>query len=158
MDKVIFLDMDGPMIPAGMYFIDPKCSFDRKCSPISVAIINRLCLESGAKIVTNTYHNTAGAALKADLIREGIKEEYFHENWQTIFPHGIRVVDTTLNDRMAGIQQWMIENGEVDWLCFDDSYFTKDERLILVDFDAGIGGKEFDKACRFWNLKPFLIL
>lgn len=157
MDRVIFLDMDGPMIPAGMFFINSMASFNRLCSPIAVAIINRLCRESDAKLVMNTYHNTAGLALKTDLIREGINEEYFHEHWHTIFPHGIRSVDEKITDRMAGIQQWMIDHGEVDWLCFDDADFTNDERLIRVDFDYGIGAKEFDKACRFWNLRPFLI-
>lgn len=170
-ERVIFLDVDGPLIPGGMYFLDSRASFDRKCSPIAVSIVNRLVKESGAKIVMNTYHNTAGDQLKTDLIREGIKEEYFHEKWQTLYPHGIHGVGYGMSedafhnpdgaevaDRLAAIMAWEHTNGRVDWVCFDDSPFTKNPRLILVDFDEGISPRHFNVACRHWGIRPFLIL
>lgn len=159
MQKILFLDIDGPMIPGGMFFIDPMCSHERKYSPISVAIVNRICKLADAKIVFNTYHNTAGAALLADSVREGIKLEYIHETApRTLYPHGIRGVrDMDVRDRMAAIIQWQEENGEADWLAFDDSNFTTDERLALVNFDNGITPKHYDIASIRWNLKPFLV-
>lgn len=159
MQRILFLDIDGPMIPGGMFFIDPMSSHDRKFSPISVAIVNRICNQSGAKIVFNTYHNTAGGALLADSVREGIKLSYIHEfGPMTLYPHGIRgVTSMDMHDRMAAITQWQEVNGEADWIAFDDSKFTTDERLGLVDFDTGISPKHYDLAANRWNLKPFLI-
>jgi hypothetical protein len=35
-------------------------------------------------------------------------------------------------------QEWIDDNGECDWICFDDEVFTDDPRLFVIDFDRGI--------------------
>lgn len=162
MNRIIFLDIDGPMIPSSMYFIDRNASWNRTISPVGVAIVNRLVEESGAKIVTNSSHNnlvieSTGADLRADLIRAGIPEASFHEDWRTKYPFVGRLTEDDSN-RMVAIREWMQRNGEADWIAFDDVKFTTDNRLILVDFDSGITTREFNKAADLWKLGGVLIL
>jgi hypothetical protein len=52
----------------------------------------------------------------------------------------------------------MEENGESDWICFDDANFIDDQRLILVSFDLGITYREYKKALNMWNLKERFII
>lgn len=87
--------------------------------------------------------------LKEDLIQAGILESDFHQDWRTIFPY----VDyrSNPNDRRGwgrwlGIQEWIKQNGECQWICFDDRHWTDDPRLVLVDFNDGITRKNFEQA------------
>jgi hypothetical protein len=163
MSRILFLDVDGPLIPSGMYLINRMASFQRLCSPIAVAVVNRLCKESGAKIVMNSSHNNDDALL-TDLIREGIEGDYFHKEWRTVFP---AVVNGLRRDppRFQAIQKWISENSNVgvDWICFDDYKFISDghpdaNRLIYVDFDHGIHPGHYNEAAQIWNVKGILIL
>ncbi len=102
----------------------------------------------------NTYHNTDDN-LKDDLISSGFDPALFHPDWRTKYPHGLMSFDEPT--RMAAIEEWQSRNGEADWLCFDDSNFTDDARLIVVDFDSGITTKDFTKAGQKWGLSSVLI-
>jgi len=155
MQKVLFLDVDGPLIPSTTFFVNPAASKHRHLSPYAVAIVNRLCEDAKAKIVMNTYHNSDGLKLRDDLLVNGIKEEVLHPEWQTKYPHGL--LSAEMATRLAAIQEWEARNGEADWLAFDDSHFTQDPRLILVDFDAGITTKEYMKARKAWGLSTFMV-
>lgn len=155
-ERVIFLDIDGPMIPLPAFFIDIEASMQRRVmSNMAVACLNRLCKVSGAKIVTNTMHNYVSVEgdmnVKDSLIFHGIDECHFHKNWRTTFP-----VDPLTNKnvrRIDGVHTWLEENGDVDWICFDDDYFTTDERLIVVHYTYGITYSEYLKATKFWDIE-----
>lgn len=49
--RIIFLDIDGPMIPGTRYLINRSCSFDRDFPAETIAVINEVCHRTGAKIV-----------------------------------------------------------------------------------------------------------
>ena len=166
MQKIIFLDIDGPVIPTPMYFIDNMCSFDRSVvSTIAIGWLRHLVRLSDAKIVCNSAHNyistgtsrsdTIERDLKQDLIRHGIPRDSFHENWRTKFPNPtvIKMSDHRSN-RIIAIEEWIRENGETDWVGFDDEPYTTDSRLVHIDFDVGIDRDAFVKACEQWNLDP----
>lgn len=130
--RIVFLDIDGPMIPAGCYLAYGRmASFDRKFSPISVACINKLCHETKAKIVFNSVHCGSGQALVDDAIREGIKVGHLHENPLTTYPNA--------NSRLDAIEQWLHEHNEHEylWVCFDDVDIGHDNQ-IMIDFNTGI--------------------
>jgi hypothetical protein len=160
------------MIPEPLYYIDANCSWDRSImSNISIGWIRRLLKLSGCKIVTNSMHNymntgkdnlsmTGGNAverdLKQDLIRHGIPYDAFHDHWRTEFPNP-RERKFSMSDparRMLSIENWLADNGEADWLCFDDEPFTEDDRLIVIDFDRGVDKFAYRRACETWNLDP----
>ena len=155
MQKVLFLDVDGPLIPSTTFFVNPAASKHRHCSPYAIAIVNRLCRDANAKVVMNTYHNSDGLRLKDDLKVNGMDPSLFHPDWQTKYPHGLMCDE--MATRLAAINEWQSRNGDVNWLCFDDSNFTSDSRLILVDFDAGITTKEYMKARKAWGLSGLMI-
>lgn len=137
--------MDGPLIPGSMFFIDKNAAGNRTFSPISIAILNTLCERSGAKVVMNTSHNydSYKSLLRDDMIKAGFKEEYFHRNWRTQFG------SKDWGNRYDCINEWVAGNTkeiEIDWVCFDDLHFTKDYRLITVEYDVGITPKHFETA------------
>ncbi len=157
--RIIFLDIDGPVIPGHLYIKDRFCSYYRTTfSKDSINCINWLCKESGAKVVTNSMQNyliPRGSNLQQDLIRWGLKAKHFHTDWRTIFPY----VDYAANPnprkgwgRWLGIQDWQEQNGEANWVCFDDRIFTDDPRLIPVAFKTGVTKRQVEGALRLFAM------
>lgn len=166
--KIIFLDVDGPLIPTGCYLVNALASVDYAMSNIAVACVKTLVEEFDALIVMNTVHNSMKNRLWNGLMKNGFEKKHFHKNWQTTFMNDEKL---SMNDssffvplntnRLVGINEWIDENGiidDFDWIAFDDENYTDDERLILIDFDYGITMKEYNKAVDFWNGKRKIIL
>ena len=177
--RVVFLDIDGPMIPTSLYFIDGMCSLDRSVmSTIAIGWLRKLVKISGAKIVCNSAHNymDTGAHkehlttrdLKQDLIRHGLKEEYFHEIWRTRFPNPtVLKMSDWRNRRLIAIEEWMRDHVEVDWVGYDDEeyigndhsyYVDGNPRLQLINFDKGIDVDAFLGACKIWGIDPATVI
>lgn len=158
MDKILFLDVDGPIIPSTMYFTHVDPSYNRDYSPQCIAIINRICKESGCKVVMNTTHNTEPRELRTSMIAQDFRKEYFHETPHTRFPftspdNPYNVwPNTDDHPRMEAIKYWIKANGEVDWIALDDVEFTDNERLVLVNYDIGLTLKEYNQVGEIWGL------
>lgn len=161
MQKIIFLDIDGPIINTPCYYLDPMASMERSImNTQALGYVARIARLADALIVTNSTHNTAdcnGKDLKQDLVKWGIKEELFHMSWHTNYPFpDVSIYDPNevvlQHRRLLAINQWMKTNGQVDWICFDDCDFTTDPRLILVDFETGVDYSAYKAALKFWNI------
>jgi hypothetical protein len=164
MQKIIFLDIDGPVINTPCYWVDTSASVQRSVmNTQAIGIVNQLSKLSGAKIVTNSTHNNltvheTGRNLKQDLIKWGLMEELLHENWHTTMPRPRRRVSAeNSSKRMWGIDDWIEHNGEADWICFDDEPFTENPRLFVIDFVRGIDYDVYLKVCAFWNIKSKVV-
>lgn len=153
--KVIFLDIDGPLITGDLYYQDYMCSEYRTLvNKTALNYVLKLSELTGAMIVTNTMHNEKiinGRTIKDDLIKWGVPENKFHNSWRTIFPK----VDYTGASsrrgigRLIGINHWLETNGpDHKWVCFDDRNFTDDKRLVLINFNKGVGKEEFEKGLK----------
>jgi len=133
MTKVVFLDIDGPMIPATVFLYDRMASFERRFPPTTVAVVNKLCERTGAKIVFNTTHNLPIPEvddIDVALVKQGLSADHLHDDHHTKYP--------TI-DRKAAVEEWLARHPEVtDWVALDDVHFTDDERLIFIDSDAGL--------------------
>jgi len=144
-ERLIFLDIDGPMIPSGCYVAyGYEASYNRKYSPICVAIINRLCHETKAKIVFNSTHNMSGYDLIDDSVREGLKFGHMYKEGSfTSYPR--------VENRKDAINLWLKKHDYNDsnclWCAFDDVDFQH-SNLILIDFDVGITLKHYHKAVK----------
>lgn len=153
MQRIIFLDIDGPVISTPQHFMDYGCATKRSIvNTNAIGILNRLCNRAEAKIVTNSSHNyfdTQTGDLRADLIRHGIKSEHFHDDWRTKYPYHSKPM---YHSRESAILEWQDRNGEVDWICFDDIQFTESNRLMLVDFDRGIDYPLFLRALAYYKV------
>jgi hypothetical protein len=164
MQRIIFVDIDGPVINTPCYWVDGMASLQRSVmNTQSIGILNRLAKLASARIVTNSTHNNftvkeTGRTLRADLLKWGLKEEYIHENWCTTFPWPDLESDPLYptHRRLRGIMEWENANGEADWIAFDDEPFLheSDGRLMLIDFDHGIDYTVYLKACAHWKLNP----
>lgn len=152
--RVIFLDIDGPLIPGSMFLKNPRCSFEREFSPVCMTVIDRLCTDAGAKVVFNTTHNTEAVALVEAWAAQGDRT-HLHERCHTIYPE---------QSRFHAIRGWLtverVNTGdEPAWVALDDQFIGREEDgYILVDFDSGLTLAHYNKVMRRWGLRPLLIL
>lgn len=153
-EKIIFLDIDGPMIPTTMYLIDKMCSFERKFPVTTVAVLNRICKETEAKIVFNSTHNRSWVNvpdIELALVAHGLDPSYIRqEDFKTKYPDLARDI---------AVKEWLHRHPEVtNWVAIDDVKFTDSENLIWVDPDAGLHVGHLNKAISILGGKQVIIL
>lgn len=142
---VVFLDIDGPMIPDTMLLAYRMASFERRFPPTTIAVLNFFCERSGAAIVFNTTHNTPitnVADIEIAIANAGVERAYFHPtDLKTSYPAIARGL---------AVKEWLARHPEVtQWVAFDDVHFTDENNLILVDPDPGLTCGDAGKALLF---------
>ena len=149
--KILFLDVDGPLIPARMYYNNLKSAqyWDGtwKYDPVAVDMIKAL-LEKypDLRLVYNSSHNNDGKAhMLSQALNNGFKSTDLHESdWITEFPL------TTLR-RMDAISKWLTEHsGVTKWAVFDDAKLDH-PNAILINFNHGITLDDYQKAEKLLN-------
>lgn len=164
MNKIIFLDVDGPLIPGRMYRTsrgthrkDENCvvtgyHFD----PVAVSMLHKICGETGAKIVWNTAHNARGLSdLWSDADANGLPRDLFHEDAQTAYPGGYdKIPGSALLgsiSRILAITRWLNEHPHTEaWVAIDDELIDT-PRLIHIDFEMGMTVETYDLALSLLN-------
>lgn len=162
MTNIIFLDVDGPMIPGTARllnnFASPSQILDDRC----VAVLHKIVKDFDAQIVFNSYHNLAlygpFALFEGDtpgLVQRFIDagfEEYIHPSVNTVFPE-VNIHFTSRISRIGAIIDWLNKHPEsVDsWVAFDDEYINH-QRAYQVNESYGIGLDEY-KHARKWFKK-----
>lgn len=164
-EKIIFLDIDGPLIPSSMFVnkdgtLNSTASKNRDFSPTACAVLNYLCRKTNAKIVFNSAHNydiSNGRELKNDVIsRGGILPEHIHPVFRTeYYPasnNGLTKKDAIL--------KWLETNGKKDtlWASLDDDKIMQSKNFVHVDFDAGITFATLNRVYRIFGIKDTLIV
>jgi hypothetical protein len=157
-NKIIFLDLDGPMIPGRSYLNGPGDNRDlvlagmyNKFDPLAVAMINDVCEHKGWRLVLHTswVRHIGGKLTQNHCIEEGIKPEYFHENaW----------CDENENWRYTRVARWLEGHPEVtDYVIIDDSPYNADimsgyphpedmeRHLMLVSYEDGLLSEHYNK-------------
>ena len=152
-ERVIFLDIDGPMIPCAMYLIDHLCSIKRMMSPPAVAVLKELCKRTGAKVVFNTTHNSpTGEApdIEVALQMAGLPAECIHPTApKTRYPS---------LPRDLAVKEWLAAHPGADWIALDDVKFTDDPRLILIHPDEGLHTGHLNDALEHYGERPCVFL
>lgn len=149
MNKIIFLDIDGPMKPARCYFDDDKRkAHNGGWDQLSVAIVNKICKQTGAKIVFNTAWNYK------DILTIGKEQGLTGELiGKTLYPK--------VECRLEAINNWlnMHPAEQIDmWIALDDCHIDHDN-AILVDSHVGISLNNYRKATKLLgNEDKFIIL
>lgn len=139
--KIVFLDVDGPLIPLRMYFLGelynnkPYKLYDTEggwvYDPVAVLMIQNLCTTYGAKLVYNSSHNDLGE----DYIFEQAVNNNFgldlHRHFMTEYPR-------STYSREDGINKWLVSHPEVtNWVSVDD-YELNLPNFVKIDFNIGI--------------------
>lgn len=153
-ERIIFLDIDGPMIPASYYLVHRDCSHKRKFPETQIALLNELCERAGAKIVFNSTHNQSWdwvEDIDVAIVRAGF------------MPYHIRKTDFKTRypslPRDLAVTEWLANhNPNADWIAIDDVRFTDDERLFWVDADTGVTLRHLNDIADHWRLKPWIVL
>lgn len=138
MNKIIFLDVDGPLIPGRMYY-KPRMTKDGifLWDPIAVDMINILCEKYDAKVVFNSTHNDSGH-IAMQMHANYHKLNYTHDDCITKYPSNNLT-------RLGAIEEWISRNGEVPWIVFDD-FKLDHQNHILVNYENGISINNFYTA------------
>jgi hypothetical protein len=154
--KVIFQDVDGPLIPGRMYYSKHSTySFDKglhNYDPVAVGMLRELCRRFNAKIVYNTAHNEEDYDRMRAKARHGGFEDLLHEDCRTDF-----VVDQTYEEspsRIASIRRWLAKHPEItddDWIVIDDESDIHNTRQVTIDFNLGMTINNFFHACKLFG-------
>jgi hypothetical protein len=153
--KIIFQDVDGPLIPGRLYYHrDAHYSKEHatfKYDPVAVGMLRELVRLSSKNeptfIVYNTAHNVENRNEMRYKARVNGFEDLLHEDCRTDFCVDDRG-DFTANARYAGIARWVEKYNlkETDWIVFDDEPNVHPRRQVKVDFDVGMTMKNFQQA------------
>jgi hypothetical protein len=83
--KIIFLDIDGPMIPVRAYFLaKPDSGTLSTFDPLASVMLNKLLEISGAKLVISSIKASSGYDEMVKLLEDnGISPSHMHEDWVT---------------------------------------------------------------------------
>ena len=178
-EKFIFLDIDGPMIPATSFLSNPTASFEQELDPRCVMVLKKIIEKSGAKIVFNTTHSNAlypnqsehFPGLLVQFRKAGLGDD-IAEAPATTFPEiGYTGFDESMFDgidwgdtpqryqfphqhpRMAAIFKYLLDYDPDDtatWIALDDVKIPH-ERAFTVSYDHGIGIDAYDHAAEYLN-------
>lgn len=140
---VIFLDIDGPMIPTRAFMFNFNASFDQILDDMCVKVLRHIIDKTDAQIVFNTTHNRMlepfadrRPGLISQFVAAGFGDDIHPDN-HTLYPD---------IDRTTAVREWLYRHPEVThWVAFDDVAID-DERAYLTDPDHGIGWGEYQHA------------
>jgi len=140
--KILFLDIDGPMIPGRAYTMPGQTKpVVEKFDPVAVGLVNYLCEYRDWKLVLHSSWITLFGANESvqHCISEGINQNYFHKH-----PH----CDPELHWRYDRVAKWLEEHPDTTHYAIldDEPYATGDlvhpkgmiNHLVLVEFRDGI--------------------
>lgn len=118
MSKVIFLDVDGPMIPVRAYHLPNQTKPASVFDPIAAAMLDKLIKMSGAKLViSSTWQINGLDGVKELLSKNGIDPAHLHEDWATKSAGRSKFSSMRCNE----IKWWLDDHPEVEaWVALDD--------------------------------------
>lgn len=142
--KVLFLDIDGPMIPGRAYNMPTQTKdLVKTFDPCAVGLINSLCQSNKWKIVLHTswVRIEGGGLTYYHCLAQGLDPKYFHEDaW----------CDENETWRYTRVAKWLDKHPETThYFMLDDEPYKTDrynyphpvdmaDHLALVDFNDGI--------------------
>ena len=141
MTKVLFLDIDGVMIPGRAYVMKNQ-TFDQFVTvfdPIAVDMVNAACEKQGRKIVLHSSWIRAKFDVVGHCVRQGINRKHFHDD-----PY----CDRDMAYRYDRIHDYLVRHPEItDYCILDDEdlpmgvlpeHEVFKKHLLLTNFDEGI--------------------
>jgi hypothetical protein len=153
-NKIIFLDIDGPMLPMRAFFLpenNQKNSNRHYFDPIAVSMINRLLETSRAKIVISSSWADQGLGVITKAFSlNNISIKSLHEDWMTPRPNG-----ECNPNRVIEIVGWLNKHPEVTHYVAIDDMQMELKNLVKVTFHDGMLYKHMEMAAKFLNCKIY---
>lgn len=165
MKRVVFLDIDGPLLPvraralpenlrrlgsivASVSMNLPRSErFPVEFDAVAVALVNRLCELSDARIVIHSDWRRVSKRnwLHQHLIAQGILPGHLHEHW-------FARMDGLSSTKAHDIHSWISKHRPESFVIIDDHPLDRfgveplSERLVLVDGTEGFLLRDYAKA------------
>lgn len=147
--KVLFLDIDGPLVTYRAHMVKgvkgSSTKHGDKFDPICVGLVNLICEKTLAKIVISSTWRSGDDVCKNQLIAAGIAENHFHADHETprLDKRDARYGGILVAVRRGyEIQAWLDAHPLVNrYVILDDDRDMLDSQLasfVQVDFDNGI--------------------
>jgi hypothetical protein len=162
--KIIFLDIDGVMIPGTQVLIDSASCVKRLFPATTIAVINELCKMSDAVIVFNTSHNRPHEYgptedIKQSMIAAGVKHQYIHPTDHKTMYRNSAYTRMPLA-RSEGITEWLSRHPEITdlWVVLDDVRCADSDHMVLIDPHGGLHTGHLNAALRKLGVHSELIL
>jgi len=171
-DKIIFLDIDGPMIPGTSYLENRFASLHQEFCPRCIMVLKKILEKSEAKVVFNSTHNlhlekTTHIPGLLNVWKEHFDMDVLHPSIKTNYPNPTKTwlvpEGHKPTRRLIAIYEWLHDNYDMDksnqvlWIAFDDEKIDH-KRAFTVNFDAGLTIAEYNHAARYLHFKDMLIL
>lgn len=146
MSKVIFLDIDGPMIPVKCYMLPQHTtSSARTFDPCATAMLQRILDLSGASIVISSTHGQRGIDHCVKLLGDnGIAPSYLHDDWIT--PRKMS------SYRIHEIRWWLDAHPETThYVAIDDEQLDTEwiQNSVQCDGYEGFSFRNYLECCMF---------
>jgi len=150
-DRILFLDIDGPLIPSRAYEMPSQTHnpFVTIFDPCAVGMINKACEKQDRKIVLHSswirtahmYPETLNMDVREWCIHQGIHKSLFHED---------AYCNRETSWRYDRIGQWLQDHpGTNDFVILDDEApeptWHYKRNVLLIDFENGITMKDYHK-------------
>jgi hypothetical protein len=156
--KILFLDVDGPLIPLrlhkewGHLFQYDEVGGYYVWDDEFIKELNDHCPPQGIKIVFNSSHNDSGAyVMRMTALANGMRPDILHDDICTKYPQ--------IDHRFMAIEEWLNRNvpfgSSCKWFVVDDmeiTYYNSKKVVpnhIQVTLDNGVTDKHvieiFDK-------------
>lgn len=130
--KIIFLDIDGPMIPHRALLLPGQTPIMTIFDPVAVSLVNHLCEEYGWKLVIHSawIRIYGGAFTHNHCIEQGLKAEHFHEDaW----------CSEHIDWRYTRIAEWLKRHPEVTvYAAVDDEPYGLDQYDKSIPHPPGL--------------------
>lgn len=148
-NKVLFLDIDGPVIPQRMYALDGGSPIP---DPVFIDFMNQQlhkCEHDVKIVIISVWRKYYEFELRNNVLLE--ISDYFHDDWKTKdLWHG----DYGHKERPVEVQEWLQRHPEVDdFLIIDDEYYGEFDfwknNSINVDGRNGISFLQFQQIRKF---------
>lgn len=161
-DKVIFLDFDGPMIPMRSWVLENITDtlkwqiFD----PVATKTIRLACDLSGAKIVISSSWRCGGKDICFTCLTKNNldPDKYIHKDWRTK-----NLADGLMDGRPKEIKEWLSRHQEVTtFVVIDDADLNMEsvdlntENFVHVTFYDGIMLEDQGKIFKLLDIPMYI--
>lgn len=148
-NSVIFLDIDGPMIPGKARYLPNQTRLMSMFDPCASGMLNKLLVESEAKIVISSTWQSLGLEACAELLeKNGIDGSQIHSDWKTIRKMS--------SQRTQEILWWLDDHPEVtNYVALDDEILDAKVLPSFVQCDTmeGFSYRNFLECKHFLGIQ-----